>query len=129
MKYKRSNSRILIISKENSKENSKPLITTLAKKIGATVDGIAHSYHQALDFFKKSPPHLIICDATKDKWWDGVAIVKKLSEHYLVPVILIAEEANAQILERAKGSALVGFVTKPIPLRQLEINMELALST
>jgi len=127
MKNNRSTQRILIISKENSKENTVFPISTLAKKLGLVVEGIAHNYQQALNFFKKSPPHLIICDAA-DKRWDGIVIIKKISAHYLVPVILIAEEANALLLEKAKGANLVGFVTTPIPLRQLEINIELALS-
>ncbi|OJJ18711.1 hypothetical protein BKI52_24210 [marine bacterium AO1-C] len=92
------------------------------------IGGIAHNYQQALDFFRKSPPNLIICDFIEGKQWDGIAIVKKISEHYLIPVILIAEEANTIILEKARGTTLVGFVTKPLPLRQLEINIELALN-
>ncbi len=95
---------------------------------GYAVCGIAASGAEALALARQHRPALALMDIRIRGGMDGVRTAEILRNELDVPVIFLSAHSDEATLQRAKGSAPYGFLVKPFDERELQLNIEVALS-
>lgn len=118
--------KILIISNDTNDRGTIDAIRNVSRNLKAQVTGVVDSYEKAMDSIAKNSPNIIVSDTGINGEMDGISILNKLKDHYIIPVIFIADTANPAILEKAQGIQVAGFIVKPIIFNQLEITLQMS---
>lgn len=59
----------------------------------------------------------------------GLEVARTIEEHHLAPVVLVTSHSHRELIEEAKFSAVLGYLTKPIDEANLMPTLEMALAT
>ncbi len=98
----------------------------MMKSLGHEVVGTAGSGAEALSALDLHPD-LILMDVSLDGEWDGIETVKHILERRDVPVVYISGREDEETLERARETAPITYILKPVDRRSLAITIGFAL--
>jgi PAS domain S-box-containing protein len=98
----------------------------MMKSLGHEVVGTASSGVEALSALD-SHPDLILMDVSLEGEWDGIETVTHILERMDVPVVYISGHEDEETLERARETAPITYILKPVDQRSLAITIDFAL--
>ena len=96
-------------------------------KLGYHVPEIAFSGKEAIAKVGELNPDLILMDIHMPGELDGIETANFIRPHFDIPIIFVTAHANKEIISRAKISEPFGYILKPVPVRELQSNIEMAL--
>jgi len=96
-------------------------------RIGHEVVGFTALAEEAADLARSSGAELVLMDIRLDGARDGVDAAREVRERHDLPVIFLTAYADDETLERAAGSAPVGYLIKPFDDLELRTAITLAL--
>jgi len=76
----------------------------------------------------QSQPDIIIMEG-KIPGCKGLEVARVIEEHHLAPVVLVTSHCHRELIEEAKFSSVLGYLTKPIDDVNLIPTLEMALAT
>lgn len=120
--------KILIISKDESSGGSIDTFNQIAQTMNLEVLGIAGDYHTSVSYIRKVNPDLIICDVSLSETLDGVTTLQKVHKKHPIASILVSRNVDSSYLDNTQGMFIVGHLTKPFSLNQVNITLKLSLS-
>lgn len=94
---------------------------------GHEIVGEATDGKRAVELTKKYKPDLVLMDIKMPEM-DGITAAGKISEEGIAPVLLLTAFSQKDIVEKAKGSGVLGYLVKPVREENLFPAMEIALS-
>jgi len=101
-------------------------IEVCIRRLGYEVVGSAATGAEALRKAVTEQPDLVLMDIKLKGALDGIDVANALSEDLRIPVVYLTAHADAEILDRAKKTAPVGYVLKPFDERTLHTEIEIA---
>jgi CheY-like chemotaxis protein len=84
------------------------------RDLGFEVVGVAASGREALALAKSGQPDLILMDIRIQGDIDGITTAELVRRQLGIPVVYLTAHGDPETLERAKGTAPVGYLIKPI---------------
>jgi signal transduction histidine kinase len=102
-------------------------IENILQELGYSVPAIASSGEEAISFFEKFKPDLILMDIVLQGKVDGIEAAQIISKCSKVPIIFLTAYSDQDTFDRAKSSAPYGYIRKPFETRDLQMTIELAL--
>ncbi len=115
----------ILIAEDNLLDRK--LIESGLQKMGCRIVGQTAVGEEVLGIAKKTKPDLILMDIELEGKMDGISVTENLRKELDIPVIFMSSHEEESILQRAKISDPSGYVIKPIKLRELEINISIAI--
>ncbi|MEI8313890.1 MAG: PAS domain S-box protein [Verrucomicrobiota bacterium] len=98
------------------------------KRLGYEVAGTVASANAAIAQVMQERPALVLLDAHLTSGaLDSAAGAAVIREEMQVPVVLLTAQSDAGPLERARETGPFAYVAKPVDLRELHVQIELAL--
>jgi len=119
-----ANAKILIV------EDERIVAADLEDKLmalGYNVCGQAYSGDKALSMAEKRHPDLVLMDIKLEGPMDGIETANLIKDRHGIPVIYVTAFSDEHILQRAKVAEPFGYLLKPLQLRELRSNIEMAL--
>jgi len=104
-------------------ENIKQTLT----KEGFSVSGVARNLKEAVDIMKRNVIDIALIDIQLDGPEDGVATATELLRIKWIPIIYITAHTPLEMDERMKKTLPAAFLEKPLRVRELAVQIELAL--
>ncbi|MBH8553918.1 response regulator [Nostocaceae cyanobacterium CENA357] len=98
------------------------------KKFGHIVTAIASSGQEAINKALEFSPDLVLMDIRLKGQIDGVEAAQEIRKHLDIPIIYLTAYADDHTLERAKITDPFGYLLKPFKERELQTNIEIALT-
>ena len=98
------------------------------KALGYRVIGIASTGEIALQLAQEQLPSLVLLDIKLDGKFDGIETAHRLRELCDLPFIFLTAHSDPETVKRASASGHLGYILKPFRERDLEIQLETALS-
>ncbi|HYW22172.1 MAG TPA: response regulator [Nodularia sp. (in: cyanobacteria)] len=98
------------------------------QKFGYTVSGIAASGQEAINKTLEFCPDLVLMDIRLKGQIDGIEAADEIHKHLDIPIIFLTAYADDKTLDRAKITEPFGYLLKPFKERELQINIEIALT-
>lgn len=98
------------------------------QKFGYIVSGIASSGQEAINKSLEICPDLVLMDIRLKGQTDGIEAAHEIRKHLDIPIIYLTAYADEKTLERAKITEPFGYLLKPFKERELQINIEIALT-
>jgi PAS domain S-box-containing protein len=98
------------------------------KKFGYSVSAIASSGQEAINNALEIKPDLILMDVKLKGLMDGIGAAEEIHKFLDVPIIYLTAYADEKTLERAKITDPFGYLLKPFKERELQTNIEIALT-
>lgn len=98
------------------------------KKFGYSVPAIASSGHEAIHKAVEIKPDLVLMDVRLKGQMDGIEAAEEIHKHLDIPIIYLTAYADENTLERAKITDPFGYLLKPFKERELQTNIEIALT-
>jgi DNA-binding NarL/FixJ family response regulator len=95
--------------------------------LGYNACGIAYSAKHALSMVEREYPDLVLMDIKLEGSMDGIEVANLIKDRFKVPVIYLTAFSDEHTLQRARVSEPFGYLLKPIQLRDLRSNIEMAL--
>lgn len=120
-----SNANILIVEDDNVVSD---LIRSMLKNLGYHIAAVAGSGEEVLSLLTEISPDLILMDIELRGKMDGIETAEQLMQLYDIPIVYLTGHVDNVLLERAKPTALFGYVLKPFKEKELQIAIEVALS-
>lgn len=102
-------------------------IREMLEDAGHEVVGEAINGRKAVELTRQYHPDLVLMDIKMPEM-DGITAAKKIYETKIAPVILLTAFSQADIVEKAKDSGVLGYLVKPVQESQLFPAIEIALS-
>jgi two-component system, response regulator PdtaR len=119
------NLKILIVEDEHLIAND---IQGLLTDWGYDVVGCANQVDQAINYFKKFSPDMVLLDIQLGEATDGVDLARQFNTFRKVPLVFLTAQADFHTVERAKTVEPAAYLLKPFDERHLHISLELAMS-
>lgn len=94
---------------------------------GHEVVGEAINGRKAVELTRMHCPDLVIMDIKMPEM-DGITAARKIADEKLAPVLLLTAFSQADIVEKAKDSGVLGYLVKPVQESNLFPAIEIALS-
>ncbi|WP_019990586.1 response regulator [Rudanella lutea] len=94
---------------------------------GRTVAGIARTYDDVLRYIERSPIALAIVDIHLANRTDGIAAARVLQRQWGSTIIYLTGSTDDATFERAKATGPAAFLNKPLRIREVLQQVELAL--
>ena len=94
---------------------------------GHEVVGEAINGRKAVELTRMHRPDLVIMDIKMPEM-DGITAARKIADEKLAPVLLLTAFSQADIVEKAKDSGVLGYLVKPVQESNLCPAIEIALS-
>ncbi|MFN6569290.1 response regulator [Dendronalium sp. ChiSLP03b] len=98
------------------------------KKFGYIVPAIASSGQEAIKKALEIRPDLVLMDIRLKGQMDGIQAAEEINKHLDIPIIYLTAYADDHTLERAKVTEPFGYLLKPFKERELQTNIEIALT-
>jgi PAS domain S-box-containing protein len=98
------------------------------KKFGYIVPAIASSGQEAINKALEIRPDLVLMDIRLKGQMDGVEAAEEINKYLDIPIIYLTAYADEHTLERAKITEPFGYLLKPFKERELQTNIEIALT-
>jgi PAS domain S-box-containing protein len=98
------------------------------QRFGYMVPAVASSGQEAVNKALELRPDLVLMDIRLKGQMDGVEAAEEIHKHLDVPVIYLTAYADDNTLERAKITDPFGYLLKPFKERELQTNIEIALT-
>jgi len=98
------------------------------ERLGYTVPATASSGEEAIRRAKECGPDLVLMDVVLKGKMDGIETAQHLQRQLNIPVVYLTAYADHQTLQRAKGTAPLGYVLKPFQPNDLHTTVQVALS-
>ncbi|HET9014593.1 MAG TPA: response regulator [Thermomicrobiaceae bacterium] len=95
--------------------------------LGYDVIAEAADGRTALDLARKLRPDLVVLDI-KMPDMDGIEAAERLTQHRIAPVVLLTAFSEQNLIDRAKGAGVAGYLVKPFRESELMPVIELALA-
>jgi len=96
-------------------------------KIGYDVPEIAFSGKEAIEKASDIHPDLVLMDINMPGELDGIEAANLIRRRLDIPIIFVTAHADKDILARARISEPFGYILKPVTVRELQSNIEMAL--
>lgn len=96
-------------------------------RAGYDVPAVAVSAEEAIDAAERLRPELVMMDIKLQGDSDGITAAEILRRRVDVPIIYLTAFADADTVERAKGTDPYGYILKPFRERELQVAVEMAL--
>jgi two-component system, response regulator PdtaR len=119
------NLKILIVEDEQLIAND---ILGLLTDWGYEVVGCANHAAEAIAYFEKYSPDMVLLDIHLGETTDGVDLARHFNSIRKVPLVFLTAQADFQTVERAKTVEPAAYLLKPFDERHLHISLELAMS-
>ena len=103
------------------------MVKDILSKNGYEVVGEAENGAKALEKYQELKPDLTTMDITMPEM-DGITAARKIADEKLAPVLLLTAFSQADIVEKAKDSGVLGYLVKPVQESNLFPAIEIALS-
>ncbi|MCE7062206.1 response regulator transcription factor [Dyadobacter sp. CY343] len=120
-----SGKNILIV--ENDPLLAASMVLGLEKE-GFTIAGTAATLTAATDLMRRKPVDLAVIDIQLDGPEDGVATALELNRIRWVPIIYITGNTPLEVKERLRKTFPAAFLEKPLRMRELSVQIDLALN-
>ncbi|OUL31608.1 response regulator [Nostoc sp. 106C] len=120
-----TNAKILVV--EDEAIVAKDLRNRLTR-FGYMVPGVASSGQEAINKALEFCPDLVLMDIKLKGEMDGVEAAQEIHKHLDIPIIYLTAYADDNTLERAKVTEPFGYLLKPFKERELQTNIEIALT-
>ncbi|MBE9007022.1 response regulator [Fortiea sp. LEGE XX443] len=98
------------------------------RKFGYTVPAIASSGQEAINKAVEISPDLVLMDIRLKGQMDGIEAAAEIHKYLDIPIIYLTAYADENTLERAKITEPFGYLLKPFKERELQTNIEIALT-
>ncbi|GKS59402.1 hypothetical protein YTPLAS18_29290 [Nitrospira sp.] len=98
------------------------------ERLGYRVPATASSGEEAIRRAKECGPDLVLMDIVLKGSMDGIATAQYLQRQLDVPVVYLTAYGDQQTVQRAEGTAPLGYVMKPFQPTDLQRTVQLALS-
>ncbi|WGV27709.1 hybrid sensor histidine kinase/response regulator [Halotia branconii] len=120
-----ANTNILVV--EDEAIVAKHLLNKL-KKFGYRVIATVSSGQEAINKALESRPDLVLMDIRLKGQIDGVEAAQEIRKHLDIPIIYLTAYADENTVERAKNTDPFGYLLKPFKEKELQTNIEIALT-
>ena len=97
------------------------------KDFGYDVPAVASSGQEAIDKAGEIRPDLVLMDIKLEGDMDGVEAAAQIRHSFDIPVVYLTAYADKETLKRARITEPYGYILKPITVRELLANIEMAL--
>ncbi len=91
------------------------------------VVGVEDTGPQAIEAVRRHQPDLVLMDIRLKGKMDGIQTAEEIRKQANVPIVYLTAHSDSATLQRAKETAPLGYVLKPIHERELEVAIELAM--
>lgn len=91
------------------------------------VVGVEDSGARAIEAVQRTQPDLVLMDIRLKGKMDGIEAAAEIRKQANVPIVYLTAHTDPATLQRAKETAPLGYVLKPIHERELEVAIELAM--
>ena len=95
------------------------------QKLGHSVVGQAADAAEARQMFRSHEPQLVLLDIRLGDD-DGIELARDLLRLRRCPMIIVSAFAEKELIERATGAGVFGYLTKPVDERMLAAQIEVA---
>ena len=99
----------------------------MLKNLGYQVVGEAADGRAAIDVARELRPDLVIMDVKMPEL-DGITAARELTGDRVSAVLLVSAYSDRELIDDAKGSGVLAYVTKPFSEAQLSSALEVALA-
>jgi DNA-binding NtrC family response regulator len=96
-------------------------------EMGHHVIGTVKDGQKAIEVAISDMPDIILMDIVLQGDLNGIEVSKRICEMYECKIIYMTAHADEKTIEEAKKTKHVGFLHKPIELRQLQMGIERAM--
>lgn len=96
-------------------------------KLGFHVPDIAYSGKEAVKKATDIHPDIVLMDINMPGEIDGIDAANLIRQQLDIPIIFVTAHADEDILARARVSEPFGYILKPVTIRELQSNIEMAL--
>ena len=95
--------------------------------IGHIVVNSSSSGKDAIYYAGETPPDLVLMDIQLSGETDGIETAKELKSLHNIPVVFVTGSYDNDTVERAKQAEPMGYLIKPVDVRELKITIEFAI--
>ena len=103
------------------------VLTQYITSLGHSVVGSSSTGKDALYLANEIHPDLVLMDIGLEGEIDGIETAKELKSLHNLPVIFITGSYDDNTLKRAKQAEPMGYLIKPVDVRELKITIEFAI--
>jgi DNA-binding LytR/AlgR family response regulator len=103
-------------------------LKVMLEKEGYQVMETVNNGKEAIDYFKKVPIDLVLCDIHIQGELDGIDTCLALLQHRKVPIIYLTSYTDKETIDRAKQTFPAAYISKPAHTTNLQIAIDLALN-
>lgn len=97
------------------------------EKMGYVVTGCVRYGEKALESALCQKPDIVLMDVQLKGEMDGTQAAKQIVDEMELPIIFLTAYSDIKTIAQAKKSAPFSYLTKPIRIEDLKINLEMAL--
>ncbi len=126
-KSKRSSLRILLVEDDKAVAES---FKSILEEAGYNVIGLAFNGLEAVEKTAELNPNMILMDI-KMPVLDGLEAARQINStpgQNIIPIILVTAYAEKELVEKAKGRGILGYLVKPVHVDDLVPAIEMAQS-
>ena len=116
--------KILIVEDE---EDVAEILQKLITSIGHIVVRSSPSGKDAIYYAGEMHPDLVLMDIALSGETDGIETAKQLKSLHNLPVVFVTGAYDNKTIERAKQAEPMGYLIKPIDVRELKVTIEFAI--
>ena len=108
-------------------EDVAEILQKLITSIGYIVVGSSPSGKDAIYSAGEMHPDLVLMDIELMGEIDGIETAKQLKSLYNIPVVFVTGYYDNNTIERAKQAGPMGYLIKPVDVRELKVTIEIAI--
>jgi PAS domain S-box-containing protein len=97
------------------------------ESLGHEVVDVVAAGEEAIRVVGLSPPDLVLMDIRLAGRMDGIEAAAEIGSRFEVPVVYLTAHSDAGTIQRAKRTAPLGYLVKPVEEQELRITVEMAL--
>lgn len=114
--------RILIADDE---EVMRDYFQDMLPDLGHEVVAAASTGRELVELCERHEPDMVITDIRMPEL-DGIDAAREITRRYAIPIILVSAFSDAQLIERAQDTTILGYLVKPIQRDTLAATVAIA---